>query len=48
MSGKVTHCWVAMPPHEAGNKPVSGNVTPTGWLSPQYEVGSKPSCSNEH
>ena len=24
-----------MPPHEAGNKPVSGNVTlPTGWLCP--------------
>ena len=47
MSGKVTHGWVAMPPHEAGNKPVSGNVT--HWVAmPQYEVGSKPSCSDEH
>ena len=39
MSGtEVTHCWVAMPPHEAGNKPVSGNVTPTGWLCPNMRL----------
>ena len=27
-----------MPPHEAGNKPVSGNVTPTGWLCPNMRL----------
>ena len=47
MSGKVTH-WVAMPPHEAGNKPViSGDVN--HWMAmPQHEVGGKPVCSDEH